>query len=85
MICSECQEFDNNYITIGNGSYCYYCTDTFKLVKCPSKKCNNVISLNGYDESFDTDSNTCNNCNIMVCDSCITRQRSKYCNECINY
>lgn len=85
MLCDECMDITNDYQTIANSHYCNYCVNKYMLSRCPGGICNNIISLNGYDELTDIENNTCTSCDTVFCDSCLVRAKNlKMCNECFN-
>lgn len=85
MLCDECCEFTREYLTINGNNYCRTCVDKYMLVACPGSSCNNVISLNGFDELDDVENYTCTHCDTVFCDNCIIKATNlKMCNECFN-
>jgi hypothetical protein len=83
MICDECFEFTNDVEKINGNDYCKTCLEKYLLNPCPGEDCNNIISLNGFDELDDVEYYTCTSCDTIFCHNCIIRstniQLCKYC------
>lgn len=85
MLCEECFEFTDNYQSINGNNYCDACMRKYMLVPCPGLSCNNIISLNGFDELDDVENYTCTSCDTIFCDNCLVRAKNlKLCNECFD-
>lgn len=85
MLCEECYELTNNYQQINGINYCKSCTYKYMLMACPGENCNNIISLNGFDELDDVDNYTCTRCDTVFCNNCLIKDRNLImCKECFN-
>lgn len=84
MLCDECCEFTNNYETINANNYCLTCIAKYMLSACPGEKCNNIISLNGFNDLDDIEDYICTFCDTVYCNNCIIRERNIIiCKECL--
>ena len=84
MLCDECLESTTDYQSINGFNYCEACMKKYMLVPCPGS-CNNIISLNGFDELDDVENYTCTICDTAYCDNCIVRAKNiKMCIDCFN-
>lgn len=85
MYCNECLETVENYNTIGSNNYCTDCINKYHLVKCPNDLCDNVISINGYDDMVEIENDTCSICDTIYCSECIIRDTNlQICTDCFN-
>jgi len=83
MLCTECQEKITNSVKIGNNDYCKTCVNNFKLSKCPISECDNIISTNGYNHTFNIDHLECDTCGYQVCENCLVNTKyNKQCSVC---
>jgi hypothetical protein len=82
-LCEECYEPVSSLVKIGENTFCKQCIANNKFQKCPMQYCNNIISLNGYNDSYDIDILTCDLCGYIVCKDCLTAFKNiKYCVNC---
>ena len=85
MFCNECLEYSRDGMTLSGNYYCIMCINKYLLRECPGSGCNNIISLNGFDDLDDTDENTCKNCDTIYCNDCLIRDTNiLLCNDCFN-
>lgn len=85
MICDECLDYSRNNINISGTNYCIECANKYLLRRCPGPLCNNVISLNGYDDLDDTEQYTCTHCDTIHCNDCLIRDTNiLICKDCFN-
>ncbi len=85
MLCDECCEFTDNYTILKGNIFCRNCLQNYLLVPCPGNLCNNIISLNGYDNADDTENYTCTECDSIFCEKCLVKGYNVlYCKDCFN-
>jgi len=82
-LCEECYEPVSSLVKIGESTFCNQCITNNKFQKCPMQYCSNIISLNGYNDSYDIDIMTCDLCGYAVCKQCLIAYKNiKYCINC---
>ena len=85
MFCDNCFEHTDNFYKILESVFCKNCVTHFSLIKCPNKQCKKIISLNGYNDLYDIEDNTCSACNVVFCNECFVKSNNlKICKECFN-
>jgi hypothetical protein len=88
MTCNNCLDAiqsKNNIIKIAGGTYCRDCFTKYALRACPCRNCENVISLNGYDDEYDIEYDTCSICDTTVCGQCIINTKNmRVCKDCLH-
>lgn len=77
FVCENCEE-PITYKTLRDHPICKNCINRYNLIPCPTKDCDNIISLDTININ-----NSCESCYNYFCNNCcIIYKNVTYCKNC---